>query len=240
MYTSTFYSFKGGVGRTLALMNVAYYLVQRGYTVTVIDFDLEAPGIETFELFQEKPSKIKGIVDYVNEYVHSVEINNNPKVPNIKNFLYEANYKKIKIKRQRIRKTLACTSKQRYFKKNFKLLIEKLYNNQDGFLLFEELKQSISKHTKSDYLLIDSRTGLNDHSNICTKQLPDNVISMFVLNKPNIDGMKTIVDGIKGYNLEEKSISLIYVIARIPVGDDEDYIIEKQILSADKKFKNHS
>ena len=56
MFTSTFYSFKGGVGRTLALMNVAYRLVSEGNNVTVVDFDLEAPGMQTFEIFHDEIS----------------------------------------------------------------------------------------------------------------------------------------------------------------------------------------
>ena len=44
----TFYSFKGGVGRSMALANVADILARRGLRVLVIDFDLEAPGLERY------------------------------------------------------------------------------------------------------------------------------------------------------------------------------------------------
>ena len=47
-YIVTFYSFKGGVGRSLALINVAFGLVKRGRNVLVVDMDLEAPGISGF------------------------------------------------------------------------------------------------------------------------------------------------------------------------------------------------
>ncbi len=47
-YIVTFYSFKGGVGRSLALINVAFGLVKRGRNVLVVDMDLEAPGISSF------------------------------------------------------------------------------------------------------------------------------------------------------------------------------------------------
>jgi cellulose biosynthesis protein BcsQ len=46
MYISTFYSFKGGVGRSLALANIATELVIRGKRVLIVDFDLEAPEYE--------------------------------------------------------------------------------------------------------------------------------------------------------------------------------------------------
>ena len=47
MYTIAFYSFKS-VGRTLALVNVAAELAGRGRKVLLVDFDLEAPSLDTF------------------------------------------------------------------------------------------------------------------------------------------------------------------------------------------------
>ncbi len=37
MYVTTFYSFKGGVGRTMALANVAVQLAQMGRRVLVVE-----------------------------------------------------------------------------------------------------------------------------------------------------------------------------------------------------------
>ena len=45
MRTITFYSYKGGVGRSLLVANVATYLATLGKRVFAIDFDLEAPGL---------------------------------------------------------------------------------------------------------------------------------------------------------------------------------------------------
>lgn len=44
----TFYSYKGGVGRSMAMANVARWFQLLGLNVVVIDFDLEAPGLESF------------------------------------------------------------------------------------------------------------------------------------------------------------------------------------------------
>ena len=44
----TFYSYKGGVGRSMALANVGDALARAGLKVLMIDFDLEAPGLEQF------------------------------------------------------------------------------------------------------------------------------------------------------------------------------------------------
>ncbi len=48
MFWLTFYSYKGGVGRTSAVWNVAVELARRGRTALVIDFDFEAPGAHYF------------------------------------------------------------------------------------------------------------------------------------------------------------------------------------------------
>ena len=44
----TFYSFKGGVGRTMAMLNVGYCLASWGRNVLMLDMDLEAPGLSGF------------------------------------------------------------------------------------------------------------------------------------------------------------------------------------------------
>jgi MinD-like ATPase involved in chromosome partitioning or flagellar assembly len=49
---TTFYSYKGGTGRSMALANVAYILATDtsydGKKVLMIDWDLEAPGLHRF------------------------------------------------------------------------------------------------------------------------------------------------------------------------------------------------
>jgi MinD-like ATPase involved in chromosome partitioning or flagellar assembly len=45
METITFYSYKGGSGRSLALATAAVYLAKLGFRVVALDFDLEAPGL---------------------------------------------------------------------------------------------------------------------------------------------------------------------------------------------------
>ena len=40
----TFYSYKGGAGRSMALANVARWFYLQGLRVVMIDWDLEAPG----------------------------------------------------------------------------------------------------------------------------------------------------------------------------------------------------
>jgi Mrp family chromosome partitioning ATPase len=45
METIAFYSYKGGVGRSLLLANAARFLATLGKGVVALDFDFEAPGL---------------------------------------------------------------------------------------------------------------------------------------------------------------------------------------------------
>ena len=67
----TFYSFKGGTGRSMALANVAWILASAGKRVLAIDWDLEAPGLHRyFRPFLLDPdlSNSEGVIDFVTEY----------------------------------------------------------------------------------------------------------------------------------------------------------------------------
>jgi|SRR6516165_2113924 Mrp family chromosome partitioning ATPase len=67
----TFYSFKGGTGRSMALANVAWILASAGKRVLTIDWDMEAPGPHRyFRPFLHDPDveRSEGVIDYVTEY----------------------------------------------------------------------------------------------------------------------------------------------------------------------------
>src|SRR5882757_874711 len=67
----TFYSYKGGAGRTMALANAACLLAAAGHKVLAIDWDLEAPGLHRYlHPFLADPdlSKTPGVIDLVWDY----------------------------------------------------------------------------------------------------------------------------------------------------------------------------
>ena len=64
----TFYSYKGGTGRSMALANVAWMLALNNKRVLVIDWDLEAPGVHRYFhpfLDDKELQSTRGLIDFV-------------------------------------------------------------------------------------------------------------------------------------------------------------------------------
>ena len=71
-YITTFYSFNGCAGRTMALVNTAVTLALRGQRVLVVDFDVEALGLDTFDVLRPR-NEVPGLINFVAEYLKSGE-----------------------------------------------------------------------------------------------------------------------------------------------------------------------
>lgn len=70
----TFYSYKGGTGRSMALANIAWILAAAGRRVLTVDWDLEAPGLHRYLhpfLLDPESTATEGVVDFVTEYVRA-------------------------------------------------------------------------------------------------------------------------------------------------------------------------
>ena len=76
-YIFTFYSYKGGVGRSMAVLNTAYTLAGWGKHVLVVDLDLEAPGVSSFltrhgELAPSETERPLDVLTLLQEIVNGV------------------------------------------------------------------------------------------------------------------------------------------------------------------------
>ena len=221
MYVTTFYSFKGGVGRTMALVNVAVTLARRGRRVLVVDFDVEAPGLDTFDVLRPR-EEVPGVIDFVTQYL---EVG---RAPAADRFIGECpavgdQGGGLWIMPSGRRETYAAKFNQVDW--------GALYERHDGFLLFEDLKEQWNQIMQPDYVLIDSRTGHTDTSGICTRQLPDSVVILFFPNEQNLRGLTEAVRDIRSEANEprNKSIGLHFVMSNVPDLDDEDRILESKI-----------
>jgi MinD-like ATPase involved in chromosome partitioning or flagellar assembly len=222
LYVITFYSFKGGVGRTMALVNVAAELARRGRKVLVVDFDLEAPGLETYQRLQP-PKPHRGIVEYVTEYRRTNS------VPNLLDYIYET--KPIGKKGGKLWVMPAGRRDAAYRSALARLDWQKLYRDEQGFMLLEDTKLGWEQELKPDYVLIDSRTGDTDVLGICTRQLPDSVVLMFTPNEQNLSGLESVWHDIvyeETHGLK-KFIQPHFVAANVPNLDDERGILRRRL-----------
>ena len=218
MYVTTFYSFKGGVGRTMALVNVAVELALQGKRVVAVDFDLEAPGLDTFDL--SRPAETTpGILDFVETYLET------DRAPEAEDFLFES--PPLGEKGGRLWIMPSGSHDERYARRLAALDWQALYEHFDGYLLFEDLKAQWRDSLEADYVLIDSRTGHTDVGGICTRQLPDAVVLLFFPNEQNLRGLTKVVRDIRAEptRSEEDAINLHYVLSNVPDLDDEDEIL---------------
>ncbi|MVA80523.1 AAA family ATPase [Agrobacterium vitis] len=231
MFVITFYSYKGGVGRTMSLVNVASELSKRGRKVLVIDFDLEAPGIPSFHQFSASDARL-GIVDYVSQYIETSV------APDVRDFIVEAQLD-INTEVLPIWVLPAGRRDQHYGTKLSSIDWQDLYQTRSGYLLFEDLKQQIANDERGfDYVLIDSRTGHTDVGGICTRQLADAITFMFFPNKQNISGLKTIVDEIRSDRLvDAKRTRMFFCPSNVPDLDDEDGILKSMLDEASRELE---
>jgi cellulose biosynthesis protein BcsQ len=169
----TFYSYKGGVGRTLALANAGALLSSWGYRVLCIDWDLEAPGLHLyFERWIEgdrSPGLVELAADPSADWRSHVTTVRFPEAPEPLDLIPAGRFDETYVKRMQT------------------LNWEELYRDE---ALGERLEKLRSEWKEEyDFILIDSRTGVTDIGGICTIQMPDQLVLLFTANHQSLEGV---------------------------------------------------
>ena len=183
-YTVTFYSYKGGVGRTLTLVNVAVSLVRLGHSVFIWELDLEAPGLLHMPFFAAlKAQASGGAVDLLAAYPHT------PPGHDLARYVLDHP----DFAPGRLRLLPAGRADARYAERFAAIRWDLLFapDSTMGSEVFELMRQEIDKYN-ADFLLIDSRTGLTDVGAICTVQLPHTVVLVYNLSHQSLEGTRHI------------------------------------------------
>jgi tetratricopeptide (TPR) repeat protein len=224
----TFYSYKGGVGRTMALANVAAMLAKNGRRVLLIDFDLEAPGLDSFEGLGCTRDH-DGVVEYVTEYLES------GKAPEIGRFIQECKPASMHL---RGKMWLMPSGKKdaRYNRERARINWSDLYDKHDGERFIENWKAAIAKIYQPDYVFIDSRTGLTDVGGICTLHLPQMVVLLYALNDQNIHGIAGVARAISSAK-NTRPPQLLTVATPVPAMLKESTgLLQQRFLLAEKEL----
>lgn len=226
----TFYSFKGGTGRTMALANVAWILAANGKRVLVADWDLESPGLHKF--FQPFMSPVvsdqPGIVDFIRQYewkakelaqrVEAAGPSEGAEAGTLQDAIDE-------LARDLVGQVGQYTvsvnwpfqgngaidflapGKQGngvYVNALSALDWNTLYDELGGAGFFDALRAQLK--SSYHYVLIDSRTGLSDIADICTLHLPDIVVDCFTLSAQGMEGSARIAGQIQRHGKRDITI----------------------------------
>lgn len=198
----TFYSFKGGTGRSMALANVAWILASNGKTVLTVDWDLEAPGLHRYFapfLADKSMKETDGLIDQLYRYQAATS---RPQVGSGQSqaMNWVSQYADI----QRYAEPIAWRFQGRgridllgagrqdslYGERVNRFDWLAFYKKYGGGAFFEEMFEIARR--EYDYILIDSRTGVSDTSGICTIQLPDTLAVFYTLNDQSIEGASAV------------------------------------------------
>ena len=214
-FVYTFYSFKGGVGRSMAVANVGVALALEGKKVLLVDWDLEAPGLETY--FSDPMrivrggSRTPGVIDLLESHAAGEPLD----------------WRKCCQRATFLESSLDIISAGRrgadYLKRVQHLNWETLYSDHDVGHYIDALRGEWRE--TYDFILIDSRTGITDIGDVCTVLLPDVLVLMFVTNQQNIDGITGVLARAR------------HAHAKLPV--DRSKLLAVPVLSRDERDREY-
>lgn len=183
----SFYSFKGGVGRTTTMMMCAIGAAKRGKKVVLLDFDLEAPGVSSF--FPEDAISQYGILDFfVENNVYSEEINIDEYLYSVGEYCHVNQYGG-EIYIMPAVGTAARNDVESYRKNLMRFDLDiPAYEEEETPI--DVLLKKIDSFIKPDYILIDTRSGIHQIGGITLTRYSDLAILFFYGSMQNVEGMR--------------------------------------------------
>ncbi|GGZ73837.1 FxSxx-COOH system tetratricopeptide repeat protein [Streptomyces echinoruber] len=224
----TFYSYKGGTGRTMALANTAWILAANGKRVLAVDWDLEAPGLHRFFhpfLDPDALAATTGVIDIINDYSWAATTGRHRTGPWHEEFA-DVEQHAVSLVPERLGLSFpdggsldflsAGRQDRAYSATVSKLEWDNFYERLGGGLFLEALRAGMKR--TYDYVLIDSRTGLSDNADICTMQMPDVLVDCFTLSDQSLDGAAGVARSVRH---PERDIRVLPVPMRIDEGEKD-------------------
>lgn len=221
---TTFYSFKGGVGRTMAVANVAFLAAMNGLRVLVMDWDLEAPGLTYY--FRGLPDQEQaralrgapGILDLAWQWKSGVEASEgvddfDALLRSFRSGEYFSRCTRCVIDPVRLpdgaklevigagSQIVNAAESEPYAEALAHFSWTEFFASHGGGLFIDSLRTWAKGNY--DIILVDSRTGYADVAGICTIQLPDVVALTFIFNRQNIEGIAQVASSVKAARNEE-------------------------------------
>jgi hypothetical protein len=226
---ATFYSFKGGVGRSMAVANVAALLARQGLRVLVVDFDLEAPGLEQyFQIDHRAARRHSGLLDLVLAYKQWMSVSalpgDEPAFRRLDDFILpiytklpgNASLDLLPAGRREPKEAMdSYVASLRSFD------WQDFYSNWDGELFFEFLRAQLAP-PRYDLVIVDSRTGVTEMGGICTFQLADLIVLFTGANHQNRRGTLDVMrdfEALPSTLRGDRPLQMLVVPARVEQRD---------------------
>jgi MinD-like ATPase involved in chromosome partitioning or flagellar assembly len=218
----TFYSYKGGVGRSFLLANVAALLAQWGHRVLCIDWDLEAPGLRHYFSDWTDGVARPGVVDLV------LDVQSGERALSWGRTLTPV---AIPAAQGALHLISAGQSDGQYHRQMQSIRWDLAYERGLGTEL-EQLRAEWK--ARYDLILVDSRTGVSDIAGICTMQLPDQLVYLFTANSQSIQGanetLRTIVSSRQKLPLDREQLLALPILSRF--AQDKEYDLAAKWMEA--------
>ena len=180
----TFYSYKGGVGRTFLLANIAVLLARRGRRVLIMDWDLEAPGLDRFFSGSLPPSlpRDKGVLPMLCAAAADPAATWGDHVVPIKGLKQNA----------RLSLIPSGAASPDYARQLHEFSWQEFFAGKVGGPVLERWRSEWKE--AYDFILVDSRTGLSDIGGVCTILLPDVLAAVFTASHQSTRGVRAVID----------------------------------------------
>ena len=245
----TFYSYKGGTGRSMALVNAACLLAREKIgtrqRVLVVDWDLEAPGL--YKFFSAKTATLDqstqpGIINYFKTLQELLRENSN-----LHDQISAAQGWKVLSKVLPIDEYIISDAEPGVdlipagrFDSGYAMLVGS-FNWAEFYAKFSWAIKAFREllTSKYEHCLIDSRTGLTDISGICTMLLPEKLVTVFTPNNQSLLGVIDLVRVAVNYRRESDDLRPLAVFplpSRIDLAEKE--LREKWRLSYQRAFED--
>ncbi len=179
----TFYSYKGGVGRSFALANVAVLLAKWGYRVLCIDWDVEAPGLDEYFRPWLGSGERPGLTEYVTAFRRG-------QAPS-----WSEHVNQVSLPGCRLDLITAGVPDDTFIERVQAIDWRALYDDHAFGADLERAREHWKD--KYDLVLVDSRTGITDIGGICTVHLPDMLVCLFTANLQSLNGVVKVAQQAK-------------------------------------------
>ena len=204
----TFYSYKGGTGRTMALANTACLVSrQTKGRVLMIDWDLEAPGLEHY-FAQNDLKNQPGIFDYIEKAQADLpQMAYGEENMELLNAFFEGIHPYIipidsRSQAENLFLIKAGDRDANYAQRINAFDWTAFYYKIPSF--FPRLAQYLSANF--DYVFIDSRTGHTDIGGICTMMMPEKLVLVFTPNEQSLTGVIELAAKATDYRLKSDDL----------------------------------